>query len=144
MHHSPHGEAQAIRKGSQRGCSESSAPGRGRNEGEEIGIAAPPCEVEERGRASTGPDREDELMDKNLYERLGVPASSDAETILSAIKSRIRNLQVQSSGQGPGRVSALEQLPKLYEARRILLDPASRTAYDQSLGHHLATMPRAP
>lgn len=80
----------------------------------------------------------------NLYELLQVPPTADADAIREAIKRQRKTWQKRQNAPDPSkRAQAEEKMRRLDEAHRLLLNPASRSSYDQQLANYRPPTPTA-
>jgi hypothetical protein len=75
-------------------------------------------------------------MDGTLYKLIDVPATATEDTIKQALtqKQRFWSKRASNAPSLPARQEAERKMGELGEARRVLLDPQARAAYDASLG----------
>lgn len=73
----------------------------------------------------------------NLYDLLQVPSTADVETIRDALKMQRKTWQKRQNAADPAkRAQAEEKMRRLDDANRLLLDPISRTSYDEQLANY--------
>jgi hypothetical protein len=74
-------------------------------------------------------------MNSTLYELLEVPATAGEDTIRQALthKQRFWSKRASNAPSRDARHEAEQKMSELSEARRVLLDPQARAAYDAGL-----------